>query len=106
MARYSTLIKAQSSLPSLRQVLLNTLASCDLDLIYDNDDYLVAKERPGDVRLNCLATVEVLINPPTLSNPSAQVNLVVTNEELPLKRDNHCQRLFQLVNHALASHSL
>jgi hypothetical protein len=106
MARYSTLIKARSSVPGLRQVLLNTLASCDLDLIYENDDYLVAKERPTNVNLSRLATVEVLINPPTLAEPSARVNLVVTNEELPLKRDNHCQRLFELVNQALASRSL
>ncbi|WP_008315031.1 hypothetical protein [Leptolyngbya sp. PCC 6406] len=102
MARYSTLIKAASPISSLRQALASTLASCDLDLIYENGDYLVAKERPGDIALARLATVEVLINPPTLSEPSARVSLVVKNEELPLKRDNHCQRLFELVNQAIS----
>jgi hypothetical protein len=106
MARYSTSIKAASPVDNLRQTLSRTLASCDLDLIYENQDYLVAKERPGGIHLSRLATVEVLINPPTLSEPAARVNLVVTNEELPLKRDNHCQRLFETVNQAIARYGL
>lgn len=102
MARYTNLIEADSSVDRLRQSLASTLAACDLDLIYENDEYLVAKERPGNIHLSRLATVEILINPPTLANPAAKVNLVVHNEELPLKRDNHCQRLFHLINQAIA----
>ncbi|MBF2033996.1 MAG: hypothetical protein IGR92_00605 [Leptolyngbyaceae cyanobacterium T60_A2020_046] len=103
MARYTTLYKAASSAVQLRQVLLETLASCDLNLIYENDEYLVAKEKPGGVKPAQLATVEMLINPPTVDEPSTKVNLVVKNEELPLSVDNHCHRVFRAVNQALES---
>ncbi|MBE7380737.1 MAG: hypothetical protein F6J95_004930 [Leptolyngbya sp. SIO1E4] len=106
MARYTTLFRAMSSPAQLRQTLADTLASCDLNLIYENEDYLVAKEKPGGVKPAQLATVEVLINPPTVSEPSAKVNIVVKNEELPLNRDNHCHRIFELVHQALSGTSL
>ncbi|MEO1294482.1 MAG: hypothetical protein AAFW75_01525 [Cyanobacteria bacterium J06636_16] len=95
-----------SSLTQIRQTLADTLASCDLNLIYENEEYLVAKEKPGGVKLDQLATVEVLINPPTAGETSARVDLVVKNEELPLNRDNHCQKVFELVHQAIASTSL
>jgi hypothetical protein len=72
-------------------------------MIYEQDDYLVAKEKPGQVALSQLATIEVLINPPTSSLEEAKINLVVRNEELPLNRDNHCQRLFEEINQALVT---
>ena len=106
MARYTTLIKAERSHGQVRQTLADVLAACELDLVYANDDYLVAKERPHRVHFNCLSTVEILINPPTLENPETRVNLVVHNQELPLKRDNHCQRLFSTVNQAIAATAL
>ncbi|NER81234.1 MAG: hypothetical protein F6K42_17030 [Leptolyngbya sp. SIO1D8] len=106
MARYTTLFRAVSPPSQLRQALVNTLASCDLNLIYENEDYLVAKEKPGGVKPAQLATVEVLINPPTVSEPSARVDIVVKNEELALSRDNHCHRIFELVHQAISDTSL
>ena len=106
MARYSALFKAVNSVHDIRQVLADTLAACDLNLIYANDEYLVAKEKPGGVTPAKLATVEVLINPPTVEEPSARVNLVVKNEELALKADNHCHRIFDLVNRAISDTDL
>ncbi|MGD1904482.1 MAG: hypothetical protein ACFB0C_00640 [Leptolyngbyaceae cyanobacterium] len=106
MARYTTLFKAASPLDNLRQMLADTLASCELDLIYQNDEYLVAKERPGGVKPARLATVEVLISPPTIAEPAAKVNLVVKNEELALKQNNHCQKIFELVHSAISNNSL
>ena len=106
MARYTTLFRAMSSLAQIRQTLADTLASCDLNLIYENEEYLVAKEKPGGVKIDQLATVEVLINPPTASEPSARVSLVVKNEELPLNRNNHCHEIFELVHQAIAATSL
>ncbi len=106
MARYTTLFKAASPLDNLRQMLADTLSSCELDLIYQNDEYLVAKERPGGVTLARLATVEVLISPPTMTEPAAKVNLVVKNEELALKQNNHCQKVFNLVHSAISNSTL
>ncbi len=94
-----------TSLAQIRQTLVDTLAACDLNLIYENEEYLVAKEKPGGVKPAQLATVEVLINPPTVSEPAAKVNVVVKNEELPLRQDNHCHRIFELVHQAIADTS-
>lgn len=102
MARYTTLFRAMNSLEQIRQTLADTLSSCDLNLVYENQEYLVAKEKPGGVKPAQLATVEVLINPPTATEPSAKVNVVVKNEELPLRRDNHCHQLFELVHQAIS----
>ena len=106
MARYTTLFRAVSSLTQIRQRVADTLASCDLNLIYENDEYLVAKEKPGDVKPDLLATVEVLINPPTVAEPAVRVDVIVQNEELPLRRDNHCYQIFEVVNQAIAKTSL
>lgn len=106
MARYSTLFRAMSSLDEIRQTLAATLSSCDLNLVFENQEYMVAKEKPGGVKPAQLATVEVLINPPTASEPSAKVNVVVKNEELPLRTDNHCHKLFELVHQAIAESPL
>lgn len=106
MARYTSFFRTVSSLTRLRRTLAETLTSCDLSLIYENEDYLVAKEKPGDVKLAQLATVEVLINPPTASEPSTKVNVVVKNEELPLHRDNHCQQVFEQVHQAISGSAL
>ena len=69
---------------------------------------MMAKERPGLVSYSQLATVEVLIGSTdetelVTQNPAATVNLVVKNEELPLKVNNHCHRVFQQVNQAIES---
>ena len=53
--------------------------------------------------MNQLATVEVLINPPTTEDAQAKVNLVVRNEELTLSFNNHCHQVFATVNEAIGS---
>ncbi|NJL47370.1 MAG: hypothetical protein HC929_07630 [Leptolyngbyaceae cyanobacterium SM2_5_2] len=72
-------------------------------MVYANNDYFVAKEKPGQVSLSQLTTIEVLISQPTCAMNAAKVNLVVKNEELPLKRDNHCQRVFEAVSQAIGA---
>lgn len=103
MARYTNLLTVPKSIPSLRDSIVDSLKSCGLSLVYETGDYLVAKEKPGQVTFAQLATIEVLINPPTSNLGEARVNLVVRNEELPLNRDNHCQRVFETVNEAIAA---
>ena len=106
MARYTTLYKAMSSLTQIRERVVDNLASCNLNLIYENEEYLVAKEKPGGVKHDYLTTVEVLINPPTVSEPSTRIDLIVQNQELPLRKDNHCYQIFEVVNQAISNISL
>ncbi|MGB7084107.1 MAG: hypothetical protein WBD47_01030 [Phormidesmis sp.] len=101
MARYTNCFVTGSSQANIKQVLVTVLEACNLSLIYQDPIFIVAKERPGRVSLSQLATVELLINPPTAGNSGSKIDLVVKNEELPLRRQNHCQQLFEQVNQAI-----
>jgi hypothetical protein len=100
MARYTSLFTVASSVEQLRDLLKNILESCSLDIIYDTGDYLVAREKPGQVSFAQLVTVEVLLDQ-SLSSQETRMNFVVKNEELPLKVDNHCHRIFDNLNQAI-----
>ncbi|MBT9315580.1 hypothetical protein [Leptothoe spongobia] len=106
MARYTNLFVSILPANNLRESLPDVLQSCGLHLVYQDGDYMMAKERPGIVSYSQLATVEVLIGSTdetelVTRDPAATVNLVVKNEELPLKTNNHCHKVFQLVNQAI-----
>lgn len=104
MARYTNQFTVSTAERDLQAAIANTLRSCNLNLIYETNDYLVAKEKPGQVSYWQLATIEVLINSTQRSRTGSEVDvdLVVKNEELPLKRNNHCQRVFEAVRDAIA----
>ena len=112
MARYTNLFVSVLPVNNLRESLPGVLQSCGLHLVYQDGDYMMAKERPGMVSFSKLATVEVLIGSTDDSTDDSEfmtqqtastVNLVVKNEELPLKDNNHCHRVFQQVNQAIES---
>ena len=109
MARYTSLYRS-GILPvtHLRQCLSELLESCNFTVIYEDGDYLVARERPGGVTFSKLVTVEVLFEDPGSIEASSgkaalQLNLVVKNEELPLRANNHCRQKFNLVNQVVSS---
>lgn len=102
MARYTSLFTVGASIDNLRQLLTETLRSCNFDIVYETGDYLVAREVPGCVAFAKLVTVEVLFDQlPATKADEVRMNFVVKNEELPLKVDNHCRQKFNLVNRAL-----
>jgi len=102
MARYTSLFTISVSLDSLQRMLSDLLESCNLDVIYDTGDYLMAREVPGQVAFAKLVTVEVLIDRFPEKEEEVRMNFVVKNEELPLKTDNHCRQIFNQVNRAIA----
>jgi predicted MPP superfamily phosphohydrolase len=101
MARYTSLFTIAVSLDSLQRMLSDLLESCNLDIIYDTGDYLMAREVPGQVSFAKLVTVEVLIDRFPEKEEEVRMNFVVKNEELPLKTDNHCRQMFNQVNRAI-----
>ncbi|MEY3298823.1 MAG: hypothetical protein RLZZ597_2083 [Cyanobacteriota bacterium] len=105
MARYTHFLTlSEPETPqSLGASIVKTLEDCGLSMVYVNDDYFVAKEKPGQVALAQLTTIEVMINQPTTMAENTRVNLVVKNEELPLQRNNHCQRVFETVSQAIGA---
>lgn len=102
MARYTSFFTIAVRLDKLRQVLPALLKSCNFDIIYDSEDYLVAREIPGGVVFSKLVTVEILIDRLQSTQEAVKMNFVVKNEELPLNADNHCRRMSNLINRTIS----
>lgn len=102
MARYTSLFKIAASVTGLQPLLCEVLKSCNFDVVYQSGDYLMAREVPGKVAYHQLVTVEVLIDKTTAAEDQFRMSLVVKNEELPLRVDNHCHRVFDQVHQAIS----
>jgi hypothetical protein len=102
MARYTCLFTVEVPVTNLQLLLIEILESCNLDIIYDTGDYMMAREVPGQVSFSKLVTVEVLIDKSVASDREIRMNFVIKNEELPLQRDNHCHQMYELVSRAVS----
>lgn len=101
MARYTCSFIVAVPVSRLRQLLVEVLQACNLDLIYDTSDYMMAREHAGQVSFTKLVTVEVLVDKTTATEAETRMNWVIKNEELPLQVDNHCYQMFQIINQAI-----
>ena len=102
MARYVCDFLVNLSPQHVRASLHKLLAACDLEPIYDLDDYLMAREIPGRVSFTRLVTAEVLIDVTTATHSAVKLSFVLKNEELPLKENNHCRQIFDLLRSTIA----
>jgi hypothetical protein len=103
MARYTNFFMTASSPEAISQALVSALEACALNVIYQDPVCIVAKERPGQVSFTQLATIELLISPPTLESGGSRIDLVVKNEELPLRSQNHCREVFTQIDQAISA---
>ena len=103
MARYTGSFTISTPLQQLQAHLTQVLESCNLEKIYDTEDYMMAREVPGRVTFAKLVTVEVLIDRPVELTEEVRMRFVVKNEELPLQKDNHCHMMFETVKDAIAN---
>ncbi|MGE5657899.1 MAG: hypothetical protein ACM37W_14940 [Actinomycetota bacterium] len=97
MARYTGFFIVSIPVERLRQVLIEILEACNLNIIYDTGDYIMAREIPGQVSIAKLVTLEVLIDKNTVHHAGIRMDFVVKNEELPFQANNHCRLMFELV---------
>ncbi|MEB3337027.1 MAG: hypothetical protein VKJ46_06165 [Leptolyngbyaceae bacterium] len=103
MARYTCLFTVETPSEGLHQSLARTLESCNMDIIYDTGDYMMAREVPGQVSFSKLVTVEILIDKSMPHERETRMNFVIKNEELPLQVDNHCRQVFEQVTEAVTT---
>lgn len=101
MARYVCSYRVKTSLPELHSLLTQIFKSCHCDVVYNTNDYIMAKEIPGQVKLRKLVTLEALIDT-TTAQQTFKTNLVVKNDELPLKLENHCKEIFEQIKAEIA----
>lgn len=102
MARYTHLLTVALSPRLLRQQLIDTLQTCQLEVVHTTDDYVMARESPNGIPFTQLVSVEVLIDNTTATDTSTQFTFVIKNEELPLKIKNHCFQVYEQLSAALA----
>lgn len=103
MARYTCLFTVALPVDHLQQSLSEIMNSCNFEVIYDTTDYLMGREFPGNVSFTQLVTVEFLIDSTTATETELKLNLVMKNEELALKLDNHCRQMFDRLTEAISS---
>jgi len=105
MARYTGFFIVAVPIDRHRQSLIEILESCNLDIIYNTGDSVMAREIPGQVSISKLVTAEVLIEKNTASESEVRMNFVIKNEELPLQTNNHCRQMFELVSHSIMNNN-
>jgi hypothetical protein len=102
MSRYVCHFLVNLSPESVRFPLKKLLEACGIEVIHETDDYLMAREIPGQVTFTRLVTVEVLIDVTNATQSAVKLSFVVKNEELPLNPNNHCRQVFDLLRVAIA----
>jgi hypothetical protein len=95
MARYTCSVTVAVALANLYPNLTEILKSCNLEVLIFREDYVMAREKPGQVPFAKLATVEVLVDSTRSTMHAADFELVVKNEELPLQSHNHCSQVYK-----------
>jgi hypothetical protein len=94
MSRYICHFLVKLSAQTVRSQVKHLLESCRMETIYEIEDYVMAREIPGQVSYAKLVTAEVLIDITNASKDAMTLSFVVKNEELPLNSNNHCHQMF------------
>ncbi len=101
MARYTCSFIVSVPIDHLQPLLVELLQDCNLDVQYSTADYIMAREIPGNVYFSKLVTVEVLIDKSTATETESRMSIVIKNEELALKLQNHCRQMFEFIKQAI-----
>jgi hypothetical protein len=97
MARYTQHYVITIGVEKLKPAIVNSLEACNLAVIYVSDDYFMAREIGGKIAFTKLVTVEVLVSKTEMPESQIKLTCVTKNEELPLKLDNHCSQMAEVV---------
>jgi hypothetical protein len=104
MSRYVCHFFVQHSPEMVRAPLRQLMESCRMEMVYEIEDYMMAREIPGGVSFSKLVTIEVLIDITNATEEAVTLSFVVKNEELPLNSNNHCRQMFDMLRVALEQH--
>ena len=104
MARYTCRLTVAISPEDLHHSLVEILQACNFEIIYDTNEYMMAREVPGQITFSKLATAEVLVDNSKPHENAIGLNLVVKNEELALQVNNHCQQMYELLQQTIYEH--
>lgn len=101
MARYTHDLTVAVPLGQLYEQITAVLKACNFEILYFKEDYVIAREIPGNVSFSKLVTIEVLVDSTRATAEQTHLSVVVKNEELPLQANNHCYQIYQKLNQAI-----
>ncbi len=102
MSRYVCHFLVNLSPQHVRLPLTMLFKACGMDTMYETDDYVMAREIPGQIIFTKLVTAEVSIDVSNTNPDLVKLSFLVKNEELPLNPHNHCRQIFDLLRAAIA----
>ncbi|MDX2254802.1 MAG: hypothetical protein NW214_04735 [Pseudanabaenaceae cyanobacterium bins.39] len=100
MARYTQHFSVEIAPEDLHKAIVQSLESCNLAITYETDDYVIAQEIETNASFAKMVTVEVLIHRSEIEGNQAKLTSVTKNAELPLRVNNYCYRISEVVSKA------
>ena len=97
MARYTGFFVIAVDLEYVREILIEMLESCNIDITYQTPSSLIGREAIGQVPIAQLVTAEVVFDTATSTENETKMTLIVKNEALPLQLNNHCHQMFEAI---------
>jgi hypothetical protein len=97
MSRYVCHFLVNLSPQNVRLPLKMLFEACGMETMYETDDYVMAREIPGQIIFTKLVTSEVSIDVSRTNPDLVKLSFLVKNEELPLNSNNHCRQIFDLI---------
>ncbi len=105
MARYTAIFTVAVKIENLQPIFTEILSYCGCEILYNRGDYLMAREFPGQVSFSKLVTIDITFEQLTNTTEKTKMNIVIRNEELALKFDNHCREVFDLLTELIVENS-
>lgn len=102
MARYTHDLTVAVPLSQFYEQVKEVLRACSFEVLYFKEDFVIAREMPGNIPFSRLVTVEILVDSTRATQETTHLNVVVKNEELPLQANNHCYQMYEKLNQAIA----
>ena len=97
MTRYTDCLSIEGPPEGLFQGMKPLLEDWGFEITHLNQDYLIAREKPGDFPFTRLVTIELAAAALGIS----KVRVVVSNKAMPLQSNNHCYQMFRRVTDAI-----
>lgn len=97
MARYTCSYRLPVSVKQIHSVMTEILESCQIQVEFQNNDYIMGKETEKDIPFSKLVTIDIVISLTTSTEIQTIIDLVVKNEELALSKNNRAlEKLAQI----------
>lgn len=95
MARYIFSCIFPFSLDKSRALIKEITTACQLEIEFQTDDYLMAKETIKKIAFDKLVKVDIILNNNTSKKNETNVEFIIKNEELAFNNKNRAMEKFK-----------